>query len=131
MKIAKKILSVTLCLMLLLGVVAVGGGGFAGLFPKAEATSTFKKSDVVYFGSYPQSNVKDEALIEQLNSQSAQWHSYEYVSGTGTGIYNRLTQSDYIVSDFCIVSVVNRCCPQSQNICTVVFDNFIRSYVVA
>ena len=40
--------------------------------------------DIVLFGSYPQSVVADESLIEALNGLEHQWESYGYFSGSGT-----------------------------------------------
>lgn len=42
--------------------------GFVGFDLKAEAVADYKVGDIIQFGSYPQSEVKDEAVIEKLNS---------------------------------------------------------------
>ena len=48
--------------------------------------NTYKVGDIVQFGSYPQSEVKDETLIAELNALAPEWEdwtSYGYYSGTG------------------------------------------------
>lgn len=42
-----------------------------------------KGDNYVYFGSYPQTKVTDESLIEELNSTLLNWKSYGYYSGNG------------------------------------------------
>ena len=67
----KKFLSVILISLLMLSIVP---------FAYAEET-TYKVGDIIQFGSYPQSEVKDEALIAKLNSLAPEWKdwtSYEY-----------------------------------------------------
>ena len=76
----KKILSVILISLLLLSIVP---------FAYAEET-TYNVGDIIQFGSYPQSEVKDEALIAKLNSLAPEWKdwtSYEYY------FYNEETES--------------------------------------
>lgn len=48
---------------------------------------TYKTGDIIQFGSYPQTEVKDEVLIAELNALAPEWDdwtSYEYYSGNGT-----------------------------------------------
>ncbi|MCM1543896.1 MAG: DUF6273 domain-containing protein [Ruminococcus sp.] len=40
-----------------------------------------KNGDLIKLGSYPQSKVKDDTLIEQLEAQELNWVSYNYYSG--------------------------------------------------
>lgn len=44
----------------------------------------FSRGDgYIYFGTYPQTKVTDESLIEKLNSTLLNWESYDYYSGNG------------------------------------------------
>ncbi|MGN0548940.1 MAG: DUF6273 domain-containing protein [Acutalibacteraceae bacterium] len=55
-----------------------------------------KTGDIIKFGSYPQSRVTDEVLLDGLNSQSLSWKSYEYYSGTGSLSDGQMKSSDYM-----------------------------------
>ena len=59
-------------------------------------TGAEKTGDIIKFGSYPQSKVTDEAIIDGLNSQSLSWKSYNYYSGTGSWSDGNMTASDYM-----------------------------------
>lgn len=59
-------------------------------------TGAEKTGDIIQFGSYPQSRVTDEAIIDGLNSQSLSWKSYNYYSGTGSLSYGNMKPSDYM-----------------------------------
>ena len=63
---------------------------------EAEATTTASCNvgDIIEFGSYPQSEVTDSALIKKLNSQTLNWVSYSYYSGTGE--YGSMKQGDFM-----------------------------------
>lgn len=53
--------------------------------------------DIIEFGSYPQSEVKDEALIAELNALAPSWDdwiSYDYYSGDGN--YGSMVQGDWM-----------------------------------
>lgn len=64
-------------------------------------TGAEKTGDIIKFGSYPQSKVTDEAIIDGLNSQSLSWKSYNYYSGTGSWDDGNMTSSDYMLyADF-------------------------------
>ena len=39
--------------------------------------------DIIEYGSYPQSQVKDSALISELDKINKNWISYGYFSGNG------------------------------------------------
>lgn len=59
--------------------------------------NTYQVGDIVQFGSYPQSEVKDETLIAELNALSPEWDdwtSYGYYSGTGD--YGTMVQGDWM-----------------------------------
>lgn len=57
-------------------------------WPNAEKyKDEIKVGDIIEFGSYPQSEVKDEATINTLNSLAPtwdKWRSYDYYSGNGS-----------------------------------------------
>ena len=59
-------------------------------------TGAEKNGDIIKFGSYPQSRVTDEAIIDGLNSQSLSWKSYNYYSGTGSWSDGNMKPSDYM-----------------------------------
>lgn len=93
----RKALSLLLCAIMVLGTVAAGGEGFAEMLDaftiKADAYST---GDYIYYGTYPQSKVTDNATISALNSSSGIWKSYGYYSGTGEIVDGKMKPSDYM-----------------------------------
>lgn len=97
MKLPKKLLSLLLCAVMVLGSVAIGGNGFAEVFDafslKASAYST---GDYIYYGTYPQSKVTDSALVSALNGAGGSWKSYGYYSGTGGDNDGQMTPSNYM-----------------------------------
>ena len=72
----KKLLSILLTALMLLSVVSVSLVSFA------ESGTVYKAGEVIKFGNYPQSEVKDEALLEKLNALDFKWKSYGYYEGT-------------------------------------------------
>ena len=54
----------------------------------------YEVGDIIEFGSYPQSEVKDNALKAQIESRLGKWHSYEYMSGNGS--IGSMVPSDYM-----------------------------------
>ena len=76
MQTMKRFLSVFLCILFVLP-------GFVSLGMTVSATE-FQVGDLVQIGTYPQTRVTDEELIEALDAQSAAWQSYGYYSGTYT-----------------------------------------------
>ena len=60
----KRVLKQTLSLMLT-AIIVVAALPFSVV---AEDKTTFKKGDIVEFGSYPQTEVKESALIDVLNA---------------------------------------------------------------
>ena len=93
----KQILSVLLVTVMLVGIAPVGGIDFT---PKAKAMdlSSYKVGDLIEFGSYPQSKVTDETLIDELDSRLTDdmWVSYGYYSGTGEWDDGEMTSSDFM-----------------------------------
>lgn len=92
----KSMIAVTLCFIMLMGTIAIGGDGFGELLDaisiKAEAYST---GDYIYYGTYPQTDVTD-SLGSVLNSQSGTWKSYGYYSGSGSWNDGKMVASDYM-----------------------------------
>ena len=88
MKQTRRILSIVLSLVLLLGTLSVGMSAFA-----AEKTT-------VRFGNYPQSEVTDIPLMGKLADVEKHWQSYNYYSGTGNmiGMFMGYEYSVYISS---------------------------------
>lgn len=78
----KRILSTVLVAVMLIGIAPMSG---IDLAPKASAKdiSSYSVGDTITYGSYPQSRVTDEAIIDGLDSQSLSWKSYNYYSGAG------------------------------------------------
>lgn len=65
--------------------------------PIASYTAEAIESDkVFFFGSYPQSEVKDTELLSALNSSELQWKSYNYYCGTGEWNDEKMHASDYM-----------------------------------
>ena len=100
-KVFKRILSALLAVIMLVGIAPLTGIDF-----KAEAANkTYKVGDIIEFGSYPQSEVTDSALISKLDkaSENVEWTSYNYYTGmalqngmsTGEG-YGSMKSSDYM-----------------------------------
>ncbi len=81
----KRILSLCIAVMMLCSVM------FTGVLT-VNATE-YKVGDIVEFGSYPQTEIKDEATLKELNSISKTWISYEYYTGMG---YHYMHPSDYM-----------------------------------
>ena len=75
MKTTKRLLSLLLSLIIALT-------GLVGLAFTAGAKG-YKVGDIIELGSYPQTEVKDEALITALNAVPGIWQSYDYYVGTG------------------------------------------------
>lgn len=94
-KTLKRILSTVLVAVMLIGIAPMGG---IDLAPKASAKviSSYSVGDTITYGSYPQSRVTDEAIIDGLDSQSLSWKSYNYYSGTGKGYDGNMKPSDYM-----------------------------------
>ena len=84
----KKFLATILSVILLLTII-----------PMAYARSEigYKRGDIVQFGTYPQSEVKDEALIAELNALAPEWDewtSYGYYTGTRSA--GSMVQGDWM-----------------------------------
>ena len=97
---AKRILSTLLIVVMLIGIAPMGGIDFT---PKAKAMdlSSYKVGDIIEFGSYPQSEVKDSATISAFAGVTKNWKSYNYYSGTGDCSDGNMTSSDYMLyADF-------------------------------
>ncbi len=74
------------------------GSTFAGIRPAMQLnlSSGISKSDIILFGSYPQSLVEDEGLIGHLDEANGEWLSYGYYSGTGDSSDGQMISSDYM-----------------------------------
>ncbi len=68
----------TLCILLSLMLAVTG---LVGLAVPAGAIG-YKVGDVIEFGSYPQTEVKDSATVMALNAAPGLWQSYRYYIGT-------------------------------------------------
>ncbi len=83
----KRISILTLCICMILPMIVL---------PVNASEVKYKVNDIVEFGYYPQSEVKDEVLLKELNAQSLNWISYNYYVGTGDLSPERMQQSDYM-----------------------------------
>ena len=82
-KIIKRVLSVALCLIMLFSAVPLAGLNL-GVEAEAKSLADCAVGEIITFGSYPQSLVKDSSLKSSLDSVSKTWISYGYYSGTGS-----------------------------------------------
>ena len=83
----KKILSLILIAVMLVSVIPM----------YCAAVNTYTVGDIVQFGSYPQTKVEDESVIDALNSAAPEWESwtsYDYYSGTGD--YGSMSKGDWM-----------------------------------
>lgn len=101
-----KVIPLFMVVVILLGFTACGGSkGSDSIVADTESIETEaieteisveNVGDIIEFGSYPQSEVKDETLIIKLNELSKNWISYGYYFGIGGDKYGRLESSDYM-----------------------------------
>ena len=85
-KITKRIFSAILSAIML--ILALPLTGFA-------ASKTYVDyGDIIEFGSYPQTQVKDAELIKKLDNIGKSWRSYGYYSGNGE--YGSMAQGDWM-----------------------------------
>ncbi|MGN0573259.1 MAG: DUF6273 domain-containing protein [Acutalibacteraceae bacterium] len=95
-KLFKALVALALCSIMLVGSVA---GGLADLLDgfsvKASASANYL-GDYIYYGTYPQSEVKDEALVDALNGVEGNWISYRYFSGSGKTGDGQMKPADYM-----------------------------------
>lgn len=85
----RSILAFTLCLMMILGNIAVGGEVFS---LKASAIE-YQTGDTIEFGMYPQTKVTDSSTVSALNSKASKWISYKYYEANASG---KTQESDYM-----------------------------------
>ncbi len=76
----KRILSVMLSMVILVSVFAL-----MGIEAVAAEKTEVKEGDLITFGSYPQTEVKDKNILDQLNKLTLNWQSYGYYSGDYEG----------------------------------------------
>ncbi len=62
----------------------------------AAKITSYSQGDIIEFGWYPQSEVTDSSIISALDSDSGEWLSYNYYSGTGNLSDGKMTASDYM-----------------------------------
>ncbi|MCM1365544.1 MAG: hypothetical protein NC122_10555 [Faecalibacterium sp.] len=76
-------------------------GGLVGLdigemFSEKAVAASYKVGDIIRYGNYPQSEVKDSTTLKLLNATNTQWKSYNYYSGTGSWSDGKMKPSDYM-----------------------------------
>ena len=99
----KKIWKKTLALLLV--VVMIGGAAPLGaltLRASAKTIGEYRQGDLVEFGWYPQTEVKDAELVAALDAAGGAWQSYGYYIGTGYED-GQMTAKDYM--QYCDVTV--------------------------
>lgn len=74
----KKTTAILLTLLLLFGTVSFAPAA------AAEEAPAYAAGDIIQYGTYPQSLVTDEALIETLNSLPGPWTAYGYYGSVAT-----------------------------------------------
>ncbi|MBQ9945565.1 MAG: glycoside hydrolase family 5 protein [Clostridia bacterium] len=62
----------------------------------SSAAEDIGADDIFLFGSYPQSEVKNDQLLSSLNSIELQWKSYDYYCGTGKWNDGKMHIADYM-----------------------------------
>ena len=62
----------------------------------SSAAEAIGADDIFLFGSYPQSEVKNDQLLSSLNSIELQWESYDYYCGTGKWNDGKMHIADYM-----------------------------------
>mgnify|MGYP000640695890 CR=1 FL=1 len=85
-KITKRIFSAILSAIML--ILALPLTGFAS------SKTYVDYGDIIEFGSYPQTQVKDTELIKKLDNIGKSWRSYGYYSGNGE--YGSMAQGDWM-----------------------------------
>ena len=97
MKFAKKLLALSICVIMLFGTLAVGINGFTELLDavSVKASATYSVGDTICYGTYPQTDVTAE-LGETLSGQNGEWKSYNYYSLTDSPEGAKMTVSDYM-----------------------------------
>ena len=85
-KITKRIFSAILSAIML--ILALPLTGFAS------SKTYVDYGDIIEFGSYPQTQVKDAELIKKLDNIGKSWRSYGYYSGDGE--YGSMVQGDWM-----------------------------------
>ncbi len=85
----KRILSIilTMCMLMCIAPISVSA-----------AEDTYNRGDIITFGSYPQSEVKDSDVISALEGilTDDMWVSYGYYIGMGNEYDGRMVSSDYM-----------------------------------
>ena len=91
----KRLLSVFLVTVMLIGIAPLGG--LTGLFIKSSAVY-HEVGDIVEFGSFPQSEVKDSSTLSVLRTyeDGLNWISYRYYTGSGSWYDGNMKPSDYM-----------------------------------
>lgn len=75
----KKAMSILFAVVMIFGII--GNTGYVKI--SAATITDYEVGDIIEFGWYPQSEVKDEALIAELDKIDGEWVSYGYYSGNG------------------------------------------------
>ena len=90
-KTMKRIFSIILAVCMLLSIAPI-------TMAADTAYGDLQKGDIIEFGSYPQSAVKDRYVIAALDGFLTDdvWVSYDYYIGTGTEYDGKMTASDYM-----------------------------------
>lgn len=88
-RIFKNALSVLLAVLMVTSIIP-----FSCFVHASAASLGYLVGDIIEFGSYPQSEVTDSALVAALKEQPLEWISYGYYSGSGE--LGSMAESDYM-----------------------------------
>jgi len=86
----KIIVAFLMCLAMIFTIVPING------FVIDAQAVTYSKGDILEYGSYPQTRVKDKSLISKLNGLSKKWISYKNYSGTGNWSDGKMKSGDFM-----------------------------------
>ena len=87
MKHARRLLGILLTLAMLFTTLSIGW---------SVSAAGYKTGDIIKFGNYPQSEVKDTKLMGKLADVEKHWNSAGYYSGTGSWDDGKMVASDYM-----------------------------------
>ena len=89
-KTGKRIVALLICLVMIFTIAPL-----TGLKIDTQA-AVYAKGDIIEYGSYPQTRVKDKALISKLNGLSKKWISYKNYSGTDSWSDGKMKAGDFM-----------------------------------
>ena len=80
-KIRKRVLATILCIAIASTIIGVSD--WLWIKTMAINQKTYSTGDTVKFGFFPQGEITDQGLINELNNQACEWHSLTCYAGAG------------------------------------------------